>query len=109
MTKRACSAHSFRLALSLALPLLLALALPLLLGACGKGGDESQDSKPVPVSTMVLQAKTVPLVAEFTGRTDAESTVELQARISGFLKKINFVEGSLVKAGDLLFIIDPVE
>ncbi len=105
MTKHACSAQMSRPALSLALALLLALAA----SGCGKGGDESQDSKPVPVSTMVLQAKTVPFVAEFTGRTDAESTVELQARISGFLKKINFVEGSLVKAGDLLFVIDPVE
>jgi len=51
----------------------------------------------------------VPLVGEFTGRTDSESTVELRARINGFLKKINFHEGSLVKAGDLLFVIDPVE
>jgi len=84
---------------------LLALAV----SGCGKGDDNDQDSKPVPVSTMVLQAKTVPLIGEFSGRTDAESTVELQARISGFLKKINFVEGSLVKAGDLLFVIDPVE
>jgi len=105
MTKRASSAHTHRAHLSLALPLLLALAV----SGCGKGDDNDQDSKPVPVSTMVLQAKTVPLIGEFSGRTDAESTVELQARISGFLKKINFVEGSLVKAGDLLFVIDPVE
>ncbi|MGE4263193.1 MAG: efflux RND transporter periplasmic adaptor subunit [Desulfovibrio sp.] len=85
------------------------LALALCLHGCGKGDDDSPDSKPVAVSTLVLQAKTVPLVGEFTGRTDSESTVELRARINGFLKKINFHEGSLVKAGDLLFVIDPVE
>ncbi len=105
MTKRLSSAHTFRPVLLLALVLLAALAAV----GCGKGDDSGQDSKPVPVITTVLEAKAVPLVGEFTGRTDSESTVELQARISGFLKKINFVEGSLVKAGDLLFIIDPVE
>jgi len=105
MTKRASSAHTYRAHLPLAFTLLLALAV----SGCGKGNDDDQDSKPVAVSTMVLQAKTVPLVGEFTGRTDSESTVELRARINGFLKKINFHEGSLVKAGDLLFVIDPVE
>ncbi len=105
MTKRARFAHMHRPVLSLALTLLLALAV----SGCGKGDDDSPDSKPVAVSTLVLQAKTVPLVGEFTGRTDSESTVELRARINGFLKKINFHEGSLVKAGDLLFVIDPVE
>lgn len=89
--------------------LALTLALCLLVSACGKGDDDAKDDQPVTVATLALQPKTVPLVSEFTGRTDSESTVELRARISGFLKKINFVEGSLVKKGDLLFVIDPVE
>lgn len=105
MTKRASFVLRHRTHLPLALTLVLALAA----SGCGKGDDDSADSKPVAVSTMLLQAKTVPLVGEFTGRTDSESTVELRARINGFLKKINFHEGTLVKAGDLLFVIDPVE
>jgi membrane fusion protein (multidrug efflux system) len=79
--------------------LALTLASCLLVCACGKGDDDAKDDQPVAVATLVLQPRTVPLVSEFTGRTDSESTVELRARISGFLKKINFVEGSLVKKG----------
>jgi membrane fusion protein (multidrug efflux system) len=94
------------LACRLALCVLLALAL----SACGKGDDkDAQGAKPVPVTMQTVQPRSVPLVAEFTGRTDSQSTVELRARINGFLKKINFREGSLVKQGDLLFVIDPVE
>lgn len=110
MTKRFSSASPFSPVLSHAIRVLLAVCLAAALAACGKGDDKAgQDSKPVAVSTVVLQAKSVPLSGEFTGRTDSESTVELRARINGFLKKINFKEGSLVKAGDLLFVIDPVE
>jgi membrane fusion protein, multidrug efflux system len=109
MTKRVSSAFTFPPVSSLALVLLLAVSLTSGLFGCGKGEDKGQDSKPVTVATTVLKAKTVPLVSEFTGRTDSQSTVELRARINGFLKKINFREGSMVKAGDLLFVIDPVE
>src|SRR2546427_9366983 len=45
--------------------------------------------------------------AEFTGRTAAVDTVEVRARVSGYLVKVNFQEGSVVKKGDLLFQIDP--
>ncbi|HEY0982780.1 efflux RND transporter periplasmic adaptor subunit, partial [Schlesneria sp.] len=45
--------------------------------------------------------------AEFTGRTDAVESVEIRARVSGYLKKINFRPGKEVKEGDLLFEIDP--
>jgi membrane fusion protein, multidrug efflux system len=44
---------------------------------------------------------------EYTGRTAAVDTVEVRARVSGYLVKVNFQEGSVVKKGDLLFLIDP--
>ncbi len=44
---------------------------------------------------------------EYTGRTAAVETVEVRARVSGYLVKVNFQEGSVVKKGDLLFQIDP--
>jgi RND family efflux transporter MFP subunit len=44
---------------------------------------------------------------EYTGRTAAVEAVEVRARVSGYLVKVNFREGSVVKKGDLLFQIDP--
>ena len=44
---------------------------------------------------------------EFTGTTTGIETVEVRARVQGFLQSINFRPGSKVKAGDVLFVIDP--
>jgi membrane fusion protein, multidrug efflux system len=44
---------------------------------------------------------------EYTARTSAVKTVEVRARVSGYLVKVNFREGTVVKKGDLLFEIDP--
>jgi len=44
---------------------------------------------------------------EYTGRTAAVEEVEVRARVSGYLNKVNFKEGSEVQKGDLLFVIDP--
>jgi len=45
-------------------------------------------------------------VSEFTGWTEAVETVEVRARVSGFIEKVRFAEGRDVKAGDVLFEID---
>jgi len=44
---------------------------------------------------------------EYTGRFDAVETVEVRARVSGYLKEVHFKDGQEVKQGDLLFVIDP--
>lgn len=44
---------------------------------------------------------------DYTGRVAAVESVEIRARVSGYLTKVNFVEGTDVKQGDLLFEIDP--
>jgi RND family efflux transporter MFP subunit len=44
---------------------------------------------------------------EFTGRLQAVETVEIRPRVSGYIDKVAFTEGSQVKNGDLLFVIDP--
>lgn len=44
---------------------------------------------------------------DFTGRTDSINTVEVQARVSGYLNKVNFKEGEFVKENDVLYEIDP--
>ena len=45
--------------------------------------------------------------ADFTARTAAVDSVEVRARVWGYLDKVNFKEGALVKKGDVLFEIDP--
>ncbi len=45
--------------------------------------------------------------AEFTGRLQAVDFVEIRSRVSGYLKSVEFNEGQLVEAGDLLFVVDP--
>lgn len=44
---------------------------------------------------------------EFTGRLGSPETVEIRARVSGYVEKVHFKEGSDAKLGDLLFTIDP--
>ena len=44
---------------------------------------------------------------EYTGRIEAVSSVDVRARVSGYLEKVNFKAGEMVKKGDLLFLIDP--
>ncbi len=44
---------------------------------------------------------------EYTGRLEAMETVEVRARVSGYLQSIHFKDGAMVKKGELLFVIDP--
>jgi membrane fusion protein, multidrug efflux system len=44
---------------------------------------------------------------EYTGHLEPVETVEVRARVSGFIERADFNEGNLVKAGQLLFVIDP--
>ena len=87
----------------------LALALGFfLIPACGSQ-DTAEDQKSLPPPAVVVAPvlqKTVPIYTEYVARTEARETVEIRARVGGYLKKILFNEGSLVKAGQLLFVID---
>ncbi|MGD9658014.1 MAG: efflux RND transporter periplasmic adaptor subunit [Methylocystis sp.] len=51
-------------------------------------------------------ARTIPRWDEYTGRFEALKQVEVRARVSGALDKVNFTDGQFVKAGDVLFVID---
>ncbi len=97
-----------------AFPYGLFLSLPLLclLWSCGNDDEKPQAAAPekaaaaVVVKTMAPVTRDVPVYGEFVGRTDAKETVEIRARVEGFLKSRLFEEGSMVKAGDALFEIE---
>jgi len=69
--------------------------------ALAQGGPPAM---PVTVSEPI--AKTVVQWDEYSGRFEARAIVEIRARVSGFVEKLQFTDGQWVKAGDPLFIID---
>src|SRR6266478_3010223 len=64
---------------------------------------------PTPPQVTVVQPITREVVEwdEYIGRLESPETVEVRARVSGYLDKVHFKEGKEVKKGDLLFTIDP--
>ena len=84
------------------------LALALALVGCDPGGDDVAGQAPLPVVTVApVASRPVQQSAEFVGRIEAVERVELRARVEGFLQSRTFIEGSFVRAGDILFQIDP--
>ena len=75
------------------------------------GGCRSTDAPPMAAPPAVVVAP--PLVMrlsewdEYTGRFEATDTVDVRARVDGYLDSIHFRDGAIVKPGDLLFVIDP--
>lgn len=62
---------------------------------------------PTPVKVAEVLYETITVRQEFTGRLEASETVAVRPRVSGYISKVAFKEGSPVAAGDLLFEIDP--
>ncbi|KAF1072276.1 MAG: Efflux pump periplasmic linker BepF [Pseudomonas citronellolis] len=85
----------------------LALAAVLVLSACGKTQESAQTAPAPQVSVAEVIEQPVNEWDEFTGRLEAPESVELRPRVSGYIDKVTFREGALVKKGDLLFQIDP--
>lgn len=88
---------------------LVALACVTALAACGKppmGPGAAPQGTPK-VSTVVVQPQPVVLTTELPGRTSAVLVADVRPQVTGILQSRRFVEGSSVKAGDLLYQIDP--
>lgn len=82
----------------------------LLSAACGGCKRPAADTAPAPpplVTVSVPIKRTVTEFVDFTGRTEAPYSVDIKARVTGYLVKMPFVEGTEVKTGDLLFEVDP--
>lgn len=73
--------------------------------AAGPGGAPQTPTPEVTVAKPI--AKRLKDWDEFTGRLTARNRVDVHARVSGYITKVSFKEGTEVKAGDLLFTIDP--
>ncbi|MDQ8727586.1 efflux RND transporter periplasmic adaptor subunit [Bradyrhizobium sp. LHD-71] len=83
--------------------MLLALALV----GCDDKGQSQVTPPPPPVTVSQPVKRTVTDWDEFTGRFEAIEEVQVRARVGGFIDRVAFKDGAIVKAGDLLYVIDP--
>jgi len=93
-------------------PLSVLIGVSLALSGCGGGKETAEAAKaaaagaaPVVVIATAVQ-KTVPIYSELTARTDASDSVEIRARVKAFLTSQHYQEGTMVKKGQPLFILD---
>ena len=77
------------------------------LAGCGDNPQPSFERPPAPVTVATAVAEDVPIYIDAVGKMAAREVVSIQPQVSGRITKIHFVDGTDVKAGDLLFSIDP--
>ena len=85
----------------------LTLLVAALLSGCQKEKQQAPPPKPPEVTVAKPVVKDVTNYVYFTGYTEARKSVELRARVEGYLDSFSFMPGGMVKKGDLLFLIDP--
>jgi membrane fusion protein (multidrug efflux system) len=89
-------------------PRRLALAFAALAIAAGCSKEAPPPQRPAPqVTVITVEPRDIPFVPNFVAQTESSQQVNIVARVSGFLDKIAYREGELVKEGQLLFQLDP--
>lgn len=92
---------------SVLLPILCILPIFAEASGCRREPPQSGQAQPIVVTVSLPVVREVRDYVDFTGRTEAVESVEIRARVTGYLEKISFKDGVEVKKGDLLFQIDP--
>ncbi|MCU1240072.1 MAG: efflux transporter, family, subunit [Candidatus Acidoferrum typicum] len=87
--------------------LVIGLAIVAVLNGGCSSSAQPKAPAPAEVSVAEVICKQIGDNDEFTGRLEAVHAVELRPRVSGYLQSVHFKEGEIVRAGDLLFQIDP--
>ena len=77
------------------------------LAGCSKSSSGPPEVAPIPITVSYPVERDVTDYTEYTARTAAVDSVEVRSHVWGYLQKVNFKEGDLVKAGEILFDIDP--
>lgn len=85
----------------------LFVCVPLILGACGKRPSAPPPSAPPEVGVVTVTTQAAPLRTELAGRTAAYEISEVRPQVSGIIRGRSFAEGGLVRAGQVLYEIDP--
>ena len=84
----------------------LSIVLATLAASCGEGQKQAEASAPPAVTVAPPVKRTLFDFDEYVGRFVAVDSVEVRARVSGYLDGVHFKDGQFVKQGDLLFTID---
>ncbi|SCW67458.1 membrane fusion protein, multidrug efflux system [Rhizobium mongolense subsp. loessense] len=84
-----------------------AIFFELPMGTAATAASAPAQAPAVPVTVSVVASRDVTTWEEFSGRLEAVDRVQLRSRVAGAIQSVHFREGALVKAGDLLFTIDP--
>jgi membrane fusion protein (multidrug efflux system) len=90
---------------SLAKAFIFAAVLSLL--GCGKKTVQTEAAPPPEVLVAQVVKADVPIVNEYIGTLNGSENADIRARVTGYLQKKHYQEGSFVKEGDLMFEIDP--
>ncbi len=88
------------------------LASVFLAAACGRkegDGKAAAAAAPPPMAVTVIKAtsRTVPVSLEAVGQAEGSREVEIRARVTGIIEKRTYEEGAPVRAGEVMFVIDP--
>lgn len=83
------------------------LAAVLALGGCKKESGAGDSAQVPTVAAVKVEPQNIPLSFEFVARAQGSKETEVRARVGGILLKRNYVEGSQVEEGSVLFQIDP--
>jgi RND family efflux transporter MFP subunit len=87
--------------------ILFASAALMALAGCGEAQKPAAAPPPPAVTVATPSKRMVTDHDEYVGRFVAVDAVEIRARVSGYLDKVHFIDGQIVKQGDALFTIDP--
>ncbi|HYZ73058.1 MAG TPA: efflux RND transporter periplasmic adaptor subunit, partial [Chthoniobacterales bacterium] len=85
----------------------LSIAFLLGLTSCEKKTEHAEAPPPPEVLVTDVVKADVPIVQQWVGTLNGSDNADIRARVTGYLQKRNYQEGSFVKEGDLLFEIDP--
>jgi len=82
------------------------IAMLMFAGCASDAQQKAQAPPPPPVDVVQVSAADVPIIAEFPAQTYARNTVDVRARVEGYVEKWLFTPGSAVAAGQPLYVLD---
>jgi len=71
--------------------------------------EEAGPPPPMPVKVATVEVRDVPIYNEWVGQTRGGEEVEIRARVEGYLDRVVYKEGTFVKRGQVMYIIDPLQ